>query len=371
VARRLESCLLSPAIIAHVETDEFAILLERLTETSEAISWAETVLRELRQPLMIQNHQLFIAPSLGIALSSQAHPNPEAILKAADVAMNHVKSTGQTWAFYSPEMAEQAIRVQQLDTDLRLALEQQQFELYYQPIFQLQTHQLLGFEALLRWQHPDRGLVSPTEFIPTAEQTGLILPLGEWVLQQACQQCQRWQEQWPSDRRLTVSVNLSVQQMAQPNLLSQIEAIAQRSGLAPEQLKLEITESLLVESTSQMTSRFERLREVGFQLIIDDFGTGYSCLSYLHQFPFDGLKLDRSFVRRLGTDHQSETIIRTLMQLAENLNMAVVAEGIETQNQLDFLKQLNCSMGQGYFFSRPMNAVMTEQFIALQADRNA
>jgi EAL domain-containing protein (putative c-di-GMP-specific phosphodiesterase class I) len=303
-------------------------------------------------------------------MSSQAHPNPEAMLKAADVAMNHVKSTAQNWAFYSPDMAEQAIRVQQLDTDLRLALEQQQFELHYQPIFQLQTQQLLGFEALLRWQHPDRDLVSPDEFIMTAEQTGLILPIGEWVLQQACQQCQRWQEQWQGDHHLTVSVNLSAQQVEQPNLLSQIEAIAQRSGIAPAQLKLEITESLLVESTPQITSRFERLRELGFQLMIDDFGTGYSCLSYLHQLPFDGLKLDRSFVSRLGLDHQSETIIRTLMQLAENLDMAVVAEGIETSEQLKFLKQLDCSMGQGYFFSRPMNAVMAEQFIALQAGRN-
>jgi PAS domain S-box-containing protein/diguanylate cyclase (GGDEF)-like protein len=371
IARRSESCLLSPAIIAHVETDEFTILLEQLTDSSEAISWAETVLRELRQPLSIQNHQLFISPCLGIALSSQAHANPEAMVKAADVAMNHVKSMAQNWAIYDPAMADQAIRVQQLDTDLRLALERQQFELHYQPIFQLQTHQLLGFEALLRWHHPDRGMVSPSEFIPTAEQSGMILPIGEWVLQQACQQCQRWQEQWQGDKPLAISVNLSAQQMQQPNLLAQIEAIAQRSGLRPEHLKLEITESLLVESTPQITSRFERLRDVGFQLIIDDFGTGYSCLSYLHQFPFDGLKLDRSFVSRLGIDHQSETIIRTLMQLANNLHMAVVAEGIETLEQLNFLKQLNCSMGQGYFFSRPMDAVMAEQFITLQTGKNS
>jgi len=367
VARRLESCLLSPAVIAHVETDEFAVLLEQLSDLSEATSWAETLQRELRQPLTILGHQLFIAPRLGIALSNQGHDDPAAMLKAADVAMNQVKTTAQTRAIYTPAMAERAVLAEQLDTDLRLALERQQFELYYQPIMQLQSHQLLGFEALLRWRHPQRGLVNPDDFIPAAEQTGLILPIGEWVLHQACQQSQQWQERWGNDPPLTISVNLSAKQIEQPNLLTYIENTVQRSGLQSDQLKLELTESLLVERGEQITSRLKHLRSIGFQLIIDDFGTGYSCLSYLHQFPFDGLKLDRSFVHRLETDDQSQTIICTLVQLAENLNMQVVAEGIETIPQLEFLRQLNCQMGQGYYFSRPMNAIVAEQFIALQA----
>ena len=369
VARRLESCLLSPAVIAHVETDEFAVLLEQLSDLSEATSWAEDpAARTAANPLTISGPPaVLLPPRLGIALSNQGHDDPAAMLKAADVAMNQVKTTAQTRAIYTPAMAERAVLAEQLDTDLRLALERQQFELYYQPIMQLQSHQLLGFEALLRWRHPQRGLVNPDDFIPAAEQTGLILPIGEWVLHQACQQSQQWQERWGNDPPLTISVNLSAKQIEQPNLLTYIENTVQRSGLQSDQLKLELTESLLVERGEQITSRLKHLRSIGFQLIIDDFGTGYSCLSYLHQFPFDGLKLDRSFVHRLETDDQSQTIICTLVQLAENLNMQVVAEGIETIPQLEFLRQLNCQMGQGYYFSRPMNAIVAEQFIALQA----
>ena len=251
-------------------------------------------------------------------------------------------------------MHARAVSRLQLESDLRQAIEQKEFCVYYQPIVSLQTGRLAGFEALVRWNHPRRGLVAPADFIPVAEETGLIVPIGEWVLNEACAQVRQWQIDSPSHRSLSLSVNLSARQVAQPDLLDRIKEALETSKLNPHCLKLEITESVVMENAEAAALMFKQLRSLGVQLSIDDFGTGYSSLSYLHRFPLNYLKIDRSFVMRLTTDNDN-AIVRTISTLARNLGMEVIAEGIETEEQYQQLKMLGCEYGQGYLFSRPVD----------------
>ncbi len=253
-------------------------------------------------------------------------------------------------------MHDRAVTLLDLETDLRRAIEREEFRVHYQPIVSLETSSISGFEALLRWQHPARGLVFPTEFIPVAEETGLIVPIGQWILDEACRQTRIWQEQIGADKPLAVSVNLSSKQFLQPDLVEQVNQMLLKTGLDPRSLKLEITESVLMENAAEATDRIGQLRDLGVELYMDDFGTGYSSLSYLHRFPVDTLKIDRSFISWVGAQDEDSEIVRTIVELAHNLHMEVVAEGVETEEQVSYLKALQCEYGQGYYFSRPLDA---------------
>jgi diguanylate cyclase (GGDEF)-like protein/PAS domain S-box-containing protein len=361
-ARRLESCLRPGDTIARVGGDEFTILLEDLTDEKEAVSVAERIHQELKLPFNLCGRDVFTTVSIGIAPGSLAYNQPDEILRDADTAMYRSKSLGKArHETFDEEMHARSTDLLRMETDLRLAQEHNQFFINYQPIVALDDFHVCGFEALVRWQHPERGLISPQDFIPVAEEGGQILQIGQWVLRQACYQAKRWQEKFPSDENLYMTVNLSAKQFAQPDLLDQVSSILDATGLDPNFLKLEITESVLMDDFDSAAAMLFKLRALGVRLSIDDFGTGYSSLTYLHRFPIDTLKIDRSFVSVLDKDHLE--IVRTILNLAENLDMDVVAEGVETQEQMSLLRNLSCQSGQGYFFSRPMTVEEAERVL--------
>jgi EAL domain-containing protein (putative c-di-GMP-specific phosphodiesterase class I) len=266
-------------------------------------------------------------------------------------------------------MHARAVSRLQLESDLRQAVEHKEFAVHYQPIIALETGRLAGFEALVRWNHPRRGMISPADFIPVAEETGLIVPIGQWVLEEACKKVREWQVSSPGHRALSLSVNLSARQVAQPDLLERIEGALSESNLQPHHLKLEITESVVMGNAEAAAQMFKQLRSLGVQLSIDDFGTGYSSLSYLHRFPLNYLKIDRSFVMRMTTDNEN-AIVKTIATLAKNLGMQVIAEGIETEEQYQRLKELGCEYGQGYLFSRPVDADSAFRLLAKDSHRD-
>ncbi len=364
IAQRLESCLRPGDTVARLGGDEFTILLEDLGDADEAIALAERLQKELTAPFNLNGHEVFTSASIGIARGSFAYQKPEEILRDADAAMYHAKSRGKAQhALFNESMHTRAMKQLQLETDLRHALERREFFLVYQPVVSLQTARLEGFEALVRWRHPERGLISPADFIPVAEETNLIIPLGQWVLDEACRQMHQWQELCRQRLALTMSVNLSGKQLTQSSLIERILQTLHRTGLAPQQLKLEITESVVMENIETATGMLEQLRALGVQLSIDDFGTGYSSLSYLHRLPIDTLKIDRSFVIRMVESNENAEIVRTIVTLAKTLKMSVVAEGVETTEQMERLRRLDCEMGQGYLFARPMEAEAATQLV--------
>ncbi len=278
--------------------------------------------------------------------------------------MYRAKDAGKAcYELFDLEMHSRAVIRMRLENDLRRALERNEFCVHYQPIVGVETERLSGFEALVRWQHPERGLVGPSEFIPIAEETGLIVPLGAWILEEACRQMHDWHSQHPANRTLTMNVNLSSKQLIQSVLVQEVKAILQKTGLPSRSLKLEITESVVMENAELATTMLKQLSDLDVHLCIDDFGTGYSSLSYLHRFPVDTLKIDRSFVNRIEGKDENVEIVRTIATLARNLGMEVVAEGVETRDQLACLKALNCEYAQGYLFSRPLTSAEASRFI--------
>jgi diguanylate cyclase (GGDEF)-like protein len=364
IARRLEKCLRSLDTVARFGGDEFAILLDGIKDSSDAIKVAEKIEEELLLPFKLGRHEAFTSASIGIALSTTGYEHPDDILRDADTAMYRAKDAGKAcYELFDTEMHSRAVLRLNLENDLRRAIERQEFRAYYQPIMHLETGKVAGFEALARWEHPERGLVSPTEFIPVAEETGLIVPIGLWMLEEACRQMHEWHCQSPANRLLTISVNLSGKQLMQPDLIREIEQILRRTGIEPRCLKLEITESVVMENAEVVTVMLNQLRALNIRLSIDDFGTGYSSLSYLHRFPVDTLKIDRSFISRMGPDNENNEIVRTIAKLAQNLGMEIVAEGIETEEQLRQLSLLACEYGQGYLFSHPLSGEATGGFI--------
>ena len=365
VARRLESCLRSVDTIARLGGDEFAIILENIEQISDAATVAERIHQELTSPFYIDERKIFINASIGIVQGAKDYDRPEKLLRDADTAMYRAKELGKArYQMFDAAMHARAQKTLNLETDLRLAVERQEFSLHYQPIVSLITGSIIGFEALLRWNHPEKGFVSPAEFIPVAEETGLIVPIGMWGFREACRQLRAWQNQHLTRQPLTISVNLSVKQFSQPDLLDQIDRILTETQLDSRSLKLEITESAIMENSKLATEILQQLKSRQIQLLIDDFGTGYSSLSYLHRFPVDALKVDRSFVSRIGENGENLEIVQAIVTLARNLGMSAIAEGIETAKQLVQLRDLGCEFGQGYFFSRPLAPESAEAMLA-------
>lgn len=364
IARRLELWTRTGDLVARLGGDEFVILLTEMLEPDDAMQIAERIQEDLKNPFDLNGRELFISASIGIALSIDGVRTAEEMLRDADIAMYRAKSTGRArHQLFTEAMRIQATTRLQLETELRHALEHNEFEIHYQPILNLETQAIKGFEALVRWQHPERGFISPEEFIPAAEESGLILPLGRWILHESCRQLRLWQSSMPHAESLVISVNLSAKQFLQSDLAEQVVEALETSGLPSRCLKLEITESYLIENSDKAVTVMNRLREIGVELSLDDFGTGYSSLSYLHRLPVNSLKIDRSFVSQMAESEEHSEIVRTIVRLAQNLKMDVIAEGIETAEQLDQLNELNCGFGQGYLFARPMDAETAEAFI--------
>ncbi|MCI0487104.1 MAG: EAL domain-containing protein [Blastocatellia bacterium] len=420
IARRLEKCSRPGDTVARLGGDEFTILLEDLGSPDEAVAAACRIQKDLKSPYRLGDQEVFITASVGIAPSNAGYQKPEDILRDADTAMYTAKSLGKArYALFEQSMHARALTLLQLETDLRHAIERREFFVVYQPIVSLVSGRLSGFEALVRWQHPARGLIGPADFIPIAEETGHIIAIGQWVLEEACRQMRRWQVigkdegfgekdekkqgsrgaagegssfahagergsrgagepeslhpctpaplhlciPHPSKKPFAVSVNLSIKQFAQPNLIESILQTLERTGLDPHQLKLEITESAVMEDFDAATAMLEQLRARGVGLSIDDFGTGYSSLSYLHRLPVDTLKIDRSFIARMATSNENAEIVRAIIVLAKNLGMEVIAEGVETPEQLEWLRRLECDNGQGYLFARPLELEAANQLV--------
>jgi diguanylate cyclase (GGDEF)-like protein len=356
IARRLETAMRPGDTVSRLGGDEFTILLDDLKDAGEAEAVAERLQRELAVTFRLGGHEVFTTASIGIALSATGYQRPGDILRDADTAMYHAKQLGKArHVVFDQAMHASAMDQLGLERDLRWAVERQELFLQYQPIVSLDTGSLRGFEALVRWQHPERGIIPPAKFIPIAEETGLIIQIGKWVLEEACRQMSEWQKLSPPDEPLPISVNLSGRQFLQPDLLAQIEDVLLKTGLEARSLKLEITETVVMENIETATRTLERLQALGVELSIDDFGTGYSSLSYLQRFPVSTLKIDRSFVSRITESDASAEIVRTIMNLAQHLGMDVVAEGVETEQQSMQLRALACEFGQGYYFSKPMD----------------
>jgi diguanylate cyclase (GGDEF)-like protein len=365
MARRLESCIRDVDMVARLGGDEFAILLDGIPTQAEATNMARRIQEKLKSPFNLSGHEVFTSTSIGISVSSTGYDHAENMLRDADTAMYRAKAQGKAcFEVFDKGMHTHAVYVLQMENDLRRAIDRDELRVYYQPIVSLDNGNLAGFEALIRWQHPERGFINPSDFIPLAEDTGLIVPLGLWILKRACQQLCKWQWQSPANRSLFMSVNLSGKQVAQPSLVSDIREILDETHVEARHLKLEITESAVMENAEMAARILNRLKELGVQLSIDDFGTGYSSLSYLHRFPVNTLKIDRSFVGRIGEAAENIEIVRTVVSLAENMGMEVVAEGVETLSQLMQLRKLKCQYGQGYLFSRPVDAEMVDSWIS-------
>lgn len=364
VSRKLETLVGQTDTVARLGGDEFAILLDPIDDVNEALRTTQHIKTALTTRFQLQEREVFTSPSIGLALSSPAYHSAEEILRDADIAMAHAKQQGRgRYEIFNQQMHQQALQLLDLETDLRRAIDRQEFQVYYQPIMALSPTELVGFEALIRWHHPKKGYISPGVFIPVAEETELIIPIGHIVLDQVCSQVQAWQQQFPQATVLKVGINLSTQQLKDVEILQQIDETLEKTRLTPENLKVEITESLLVENTLVATSLLRQLKERNIEICLDDFGTGYSSLSYLHRFPVDTLKIDQSFVNCIGKPAEKLEIIQSIITLGHNLGMAVVAEGIETQEQLTYLQTLHCDFGQGYFFNRPLSAEDATQLL--------
>jgi diguanylate cyclase (GGDEF)-like protein/PAS domain S-box-containing protein len=357
VARRLERCVRPGDTVARLGGDEFTVLLDDIADPSDATRIADRIQRDLNMPFNLSGQEVFTSASIGIALSRSGYERPDDLLRDADIAMYRAKALGKArYEVFDAEMHARAVSQLQLETDLRRALDREEFRVWYQPVLSIVTGKLVGFEALVRWQHPQRGVVLPEHFIAAAEETGLIVLIGRAVLREACRQLREWQVQFPGAAALTMSVNLSAKQFRQHDLVDHVARALGAWDLAPAALRLEVTETAIIENAPAAAEMLGRLRTLGVRVDLDDFGTGYSSLSYLHRFEMDALKIDRSFVAGIGDQGEHSEIVRTIVNLARGLEMDVIAEGVERVEQLEVLHTLGCEQVQGFLFSPPLTS---------------
>lgn len=355
VARRLEACLRPEDTVARLSGDEFVILLESIAEISDAGRIAERIEEALSFPINLGGAEITTSASMGIVTSSLAQDQPEQLLRSADMAMYRAKAAGRArYEMFDRTMHADALHRLQLETDLRRAVERNEFRLHYQPVVSLKTGRITGLEALLRWEHPEHGLVQAADFLPVAEETGLIVRVGRWVLGEACAQLRQWQRARKRGDPLTIGVNLSVRQFAQPDLVNHLSRVIAESGIPPESLRVEITESAIIDRGGTAASVLEQIRALGARVHLDDFGTGYSPLIYLHRLPIDAIKVDRAFVSTMDSDEKNLQLVRTILTFARIVGLSTVAEGISSAEQLRELRTLECELGQGYLFSAPI-----------------
>ncbi len=364
VAQRFQGVLRLHDVLARFGGDEFVLLLRGVNKQQDAVQVATRLLASLQKPVSVGDQTFSVKTSVGIAFGKPGYQEATEVLRDADLAMYQAKAQGGScYRFFEQDMHPRALERLQLEHELKFALEHHQLQLVYQPIMDLATGQVGGFEALLRWQHPERGWISPTTFIPIAEETGLIQPLSWWVFQAAINQLQAWRSQLPQAEKLTMNVNLSAMQLKQENLVSYLAGMLQAAKLPGDRLKLEVTETSFLEASEFNIQIFQELKQLGVGLCIDDFGTGYSSLSRLHQLPLDVLKIDRSFVDGVEHDARKQAIAQSIVMLAHGLGAKVVAEGIETLEQQQILQQLSCEFGQGYWFSRPLTPEQVDSLL--------
>jgi diguanylate cyclase (GGDEF)-like protein len=362
VACRLMGCVREGDTVARFGGDEFSLLLRNIDATEDAAAIAGKVRESLRAPFNHGGHELFTSASIGIVLYPADGAEPQTLLKNASAALYRARQQGgDNYQFYSAGLHEMTVKRHALENKLRRALERGEFTVYYQPQVRADNRRIVGMEALIRWQNPDLGLISPAEFIPLAEDTGLIVPIGEWVLRTACAQTKAWHD--AGHTSLQVSVNISPRQFEEPNLVDRVAVILAGTGLPPSHLELELTESSVMKNTAGATVKLRQLKERGIKVAIDDFGSGYSSLGYLKHLPINTLKIDQSLVRDIASDTRDAAIIMAVITLAHNLKLEVKAEGVETEEQFRFLRLLGCDELQGYLFSRPLTAQAFEQFL--------
>jgi diguanylate cyclase (GGDEF)-like protein len=368
VAQRLQGCLRLTDLVARLSGDEFAVMLTQLRSVEDAALISSRLQQSLVEPFQVAGREVYTSASIGIVLRSGENVTAEDLLRDADIALHRAKVNGKSrFELFDPQMHEQAKKLMQLETDLRLALQRNEFVVYYQPIITLKTGRLSGFESLIRWNHPERGIVGPVDFISISEENGLINPIGHWVLKESCRQLVEWQKEFSQCAALTISVNLSGIQLATPGLIENIKVILNETEINPTCLKLEITESVIMDNANVAADILGQLKALGVRLAIDDFGTGYSSFGHLHKFPIDTLKIDRSFVNQMELSTESAEIIKTILVMAHNLHKEVVAEGVENTAQIEQLRSLGCDLGQGFFINHPMKA---EAAVKLVAEEN-
>ena len=366
VAKRLELCLRTSDTAARLGGDEFAVLVEDMLGADGSLLVAERIRDILRPPFSIEGKEVNIGASIGIATTDKGSRNPEELLRDADVAMYMAKSQGKDRiAVFESEMHEVLVRRIELEADMRRAIDAEEFALHYQPIVDLQTGRLIGVEALARWDHPLRGPIPPMEFIRIAEETNLIFPLGQWILEEACRQVRSWQVRYNCESMLSVSVNISSRQFQESTLANIVAGAIAKSGLDPGSLILEITENTMLQSTSAAVEKLHDLRDLGVRLAIDDFGTGYSSLSYLQRFPIDILKIDRSFIEKIDQSPEGAAVAQAIITLSDTLRLKTIAEGIETPEQIAALQRLGCKLGQGFHFAKPLDPIDMGDFLRL------
>jgi diguanylate cyclase (GGDEF)-like protein/PAS domain S-box-containing protein len=365
VAQRLGRCLRPEDTLARFGGDEFIVLIEAIDDPVKAVQVAERITDELRRPFIVEGRELYVAASIGISLGDARTHDPDGLLREADTAMYRVKGEDEGFRVFDPTMYDRALRRLEVENDLRRAIEQEEFVVHYQPIVCLDDDGgVRRVEALVRWDHPERGLLDPDEFVPIAEESGLIIPMGEQVLEQACRRAVEWQRQFPPSTPLVMCVNLSARQLSRPDLAETVERVLGETGLKGDHLTLDITETVYVQALEENAASLDRLRGRGVKISIDDFGTGYSSLSYLKRLPADVIKVDKSFVKGLGAGAEDTAIVRMIIELGHTLGREVIAEGVESEEQAELLREMGCDMAQGFHFAKPLPPEAVAEFLA-------
>lgn len=360
VSSRIQEKMREGDALSRLGGDEFKLLLPKMRDEEDALKWAKNILNIFQEPFQLESHEIYLSGRMGISLYPRDGKDVETLLKHADTALYRAKRNGHRYQFYSPSMNQQSIVLLELETRLRKAIEREEFEVFYQPQYEIKTNAFIGVEALIRWNHPELGMVSPARFIPLAEETGLIIPIGEWTIRKACQQIKAWQKDLQHPIRL--AVNLSVLQFKTRKITSTIAGILKETDFPAEQLELEITESMAMDA-EYTVSILHEFKKLGVKVAIDDFGTGYSSLSYLRRFPIDTLKIDQSFIQDMVSDANDRSIVSTIISMAHHLKLRVIAEGVEDREQFDLLKSFQCDETQGYYFHPPLPIADLKQAI--------